>query len=54
MSERDEERDAVAEAARSLENAEPADDDARLEALERAHAALQEELDRPTAEPAGD
>ena len=50
MAETDRQRDVVADAADDLERAEAGDDEARLEALDRAHAALEEELERPAPE----
>lgn len=50
MTERPDERDVVAEAAATLEQAESSDDGARLAALEEAHAALERELDRPVTD----
>lgn len=44
-------QDALAGAARTLESAEEADDDARLAALDSLHARLADELDKPATDP---
>lgn len=49
MTENDGEPDRIADAAAALEAAEEGDDDARLGALERAHAALEGEIDASAA-----
>ena len=46
--------DVAADAAATLEAAEPRDDEARLTALEDAHAALERELERPNDDAAPD
>lgn len=46
--------DVAAQAAAALEEAESGDDEARLAAVEQAHAALEEELERPASDAARD
>lgn len=54
MAETERENDVVADAAVALEQAETGDDEARLAALDRAHAALEDELERPAPDTSAD